>query len=754
MNTQNHAGNGRAAALLFSATLFASATLLFLIQPILAKMLLPLLGGTPAVWNICMVFFQALLLAGYAYAHFVSTRFKLRHQLVAQAVLLAAASAFLPIAVPPGAAQSLPRDSTPVFWLLGSLAMTAGVPFFVLSINGPLLQKWFARTSHPNANDPYFLYAASNLGSLLALLGYPFLVEPLLPLYSQSLMWQWLFIGTAILIVISGLLVRKPASEITAADSHLETNSPVTWRRRCWWTALAFVPSSLMLGVTNYFTSDIVSVPLLWIIPLSLYLLTFVFVFARRQVLPLYWSNRILPIAALALVFLMLIEATEPVWMLILVHLAFFFLAGMVCHGRLAEDRPAAARLTEFYLCLSIGGVLGGIFNALVAPSLFTSVVEYPLIIVLACLMRRSEASNSKLPAAASPKPVSPGSWLGDLAYPLALGLFSAAAVWFSPRFGVHHRSAWRFLIAGLPLLLSYAFIYRPARFGFAMGALFIAVSLNPGPHGQRLHAERNFFGVLRVTLDQKGPFHRLYHGTTIHGLQFLDPKRACEPLSYYHKEGPLGEVFEALQTQPEPKSIAAVGLGAGAVVCYAQPGQDWHFYEIDPAVIRIARDTNYFTYLGVCGRGQGAFHLGDARLELGRAEKNQFALIVLDAFSSGSIPMHLLTTEAIQLYVSKLKPNGILAFHVSSRHFDFAPLMGNLANDAGLLCLSYEEPGSETDDTAKGKYSSHWVVMAHDKTPLLPLAPKHHWHQLKGDPAKPLWSDDFSNILSIFRWN
>lgn len=752
MTLENHARTGRGAALLFSVTLFASATLLFLIQPILAKMLLPLLGGTPAVWNICMVFFQALLLAGYAWAHFVSTRFKLSQQLFAQAVLLLGAAAFLPIALPAAAGQSLPRDSSPVFWLLGSLAATAGVPFFVLSINGPLLQKWFARTSHPNADDPYFLYAASNLGSLLALLGYPLLVEPLLRVQSQGVMWQGLFIITAVLIILSGLLVRQSTVPSAAADVRVASNdAPISWRRRGWWIVLAFVPSSLMLGVTNYFTSDIVSVPLLWIIPLSLYLLTFVFVFARRQILPLYWSNRILPIAALALVFLMLIEATEPVWMLILVHLAFFFLAGMVCHGRLAEDRPGAARLTEFYLCLSIGGVLGGIFNALIAPLLFASVAEYPLVIVLACLMRRSQPPAT---APAGPTPGASRSGMGDVVYPLVLGLFAAAAIWLGPRLGIHNRSAYRFLMAGLPLLLSYAFIYRPVRFGLAMGALFVSLGFYPGPHGKRLHAERNFFGVLRVTYDQSGPFHRLYHGTTIHGLQFLDPKQACEPLAYYHREGPLGEVFEALQKQPDPKSVAAVGLGAGAVACYAKPGQDWHYYEIDPAVIRIARDTHYFTYLGVCASGQGAFHLGDARLELAKADKNQFTLIVLDAFSSGAIPMHLLTVEAIRLYISKLKANGILAFHISSRHFDFVPLMGNLAREAGLLCLSYDETEAGSDETVKGKYASHWVVMAHDSLPLLPLAPKKHWHQLKGDPAKPLWSDDFSNILSIFRWN
>jgi hypothetical protein len=387
----------RALTLLFAATLFTSAALLFWVEPMVAKMLLPLLGGTPAVWNTCLLFFQTMLLAGYAYALFASRRLTLRQQIVAQVLIFFIAAVSFPIWVSPATAASVPRDGNPAPWLLGRLLLLVGLPFFVLSTLSPLLQRWFAATRHESARDPYFLYAASNAGSLVALVGYPLAIEPLFALRRQSWLWAIAYGALTLLVALCGAVVlvttpegaRTTINDDEAAQPEQQQldETELTNRRRAMWVLLAFVPSSLMLGVTTYISTDIASLPLLWVVPLSLYLVTLIIAFARGRIVRRRWVEVVMPGVALVFLLAYLSGATQPPWFLVFLHLLFFFVAALMCHGRLADDRPTTRHLAEFYLWMSVGGALGGLFNALVAPVVFKYIVEYPLTIVLACAL-------------------------------------------------------------------------------------------------------------------------------------------------------------------------------------------------------------------------------------------------------------------------------------------------------------------------------------------------------------------------------
>jgi hypothetical protein len=772
---------------LYAATLFASASLLFLVQPMMAKMLLPLLGGTPAVWNTCMLFFQAMLLAGYAYALAVSKWLTLRQQVVVHLLLLLLTALSFPILISEATVRSVPREGNPSFWLLWSLLTTVGLPFFAVSTNSPLLQKWFAGMRHASSRDPYFLYAASNAGSLLALLSYPLLLEPGLTLGGQSRLWS---LGYALLVVLVAacafVLLRRqakrvatesaavdfaskaPADEETNLATHLETNlathletnlttrpetnSPheatggdevetLSWRRRLRWVALAFVPSSLMLGVTTYFSTDIASLPLLWVVPLSLYLLTLVFAFARRQLFKPRTMARLLPGVTLIFALVYLSGATQPVWLLLFSHLFFFVVAAMACHGLLAEDRPAVRHLAEFYLLMSVGGVLGGLFNALVAPTFFNTTLEYPIVIVLACLLLPR-------PAAGEARDTPRERWL-DAGIPAAVALLTLLLALVVSRF----RFDWvqgLALVVGVPLIVAYLFRRRPVRFALALAAVMLGSSFHVNLNRHTLLAERNFFGTLRVTQDTGDDLHWLYHGTTIHGRQSRALDRHCEPLSYYHREGPLGQVFKTFDAETAGGNVAIVGLGTGATAAYTRAGQRWTFYEINPAVVEIARDPAYFTYLSYCAAAPVEVSLGDARLQLQNAPPAHYGLIVLDAFSSDAIPMHLMTVEALDIYLSKLAARGILVFHISNRSLDLHPVVADLARARSLVCLSF-------DDTARnqpgGKEPSQWVVMARNAEDVHALAADTRWQTLEGRPGRPVWTDDFSNIVTIFKW-
>jgi hypothetical protein len=628
--------------ILFSTTLFASALLMFWVQPMIAKMLLPLLGGTPTVWNTCMVFFQATLLAGYAYSHFLTKWFSIRTQGIIHAGLLLTTFTALPLALSENAMQSAPWQSDPFLWLIQQLFLVVALPFFTVSTTGPLLQKWFSRTNHRSAKDPYFLYAASNLGSLIALLSYPVLVEPNLRLPQQTGVWSWFYAAFVVLFGGCALILwrtrrSEAALPMAAPDAPQQPGSVpgsdvISWGRRGRWILWAFIPSSLMMGVTTYLTTDIASIPLLWVIPLAAYLLTFILVFARRQVFPIAVLSRILPATAIALTFLILTNVKDPPWLLISLHLFFFFIAAMVSHSRLASDRPSSKQLTEFYLWLSVGGVLGGLFNALLSPLVFQTVIEYPLAMVLACLVR---------PVSPEEESVGRRFWI-DLVVAAAVGVATGLLAIFIPRFSLEPYQLWMMVIFGVPLIICYVLGRHPARFALALGAVMLGGSFYTVIHGKTLHVERNFYGALRVTLDPDGRFNRFYHGTTIHGIQFIDTKRQAEPLSYFHRTGPFGQAFRVFEETPAKPSVAVIGLGAGAMASYAKAGQHWTFYEIDPAVLRVAQDANFFTYLRNSTNATVEHKLGDARLRLREAPDASFGLIICDAFSSDVPPLHL----------------------------------------------------------------------------------------------------------------
>jgi hypothetical protein len=729
--------------ILYTVTIFVSASLLFLVQPMFARMVLPLLGGAPAVWNTAMVFFQATLLAGYAYAHWATIRLGVRRQAAFHLALLLVPLFALPIGVPAG--WTPPREASPIPWLLLLLGLAVGLPFLVVSTSAPVLQAWFARTGHPHARDPYFLYAASNLGSMLALLAYPVVLERTLPLAGQSRLWAAGYLVLVLLVagcaLVLGRAPQHPGGRARPGSAEGEDRERPDARRRMRWVLLSFVPSSLLLSVTTYLSTDIAAIPLLWVVPLALYLLTFILVFARRPPVPHRLIVEAFPVAMLPLVLVLAARANEPLAVILPTHLLVFFVAAMACHGELAQDRPPPHRLTEFYLWMSTGGVLGGAFTALVAPLVFRSVAEYPLMLVLACLLVRRPGLVT-----------TPRDRILDVALPAALGGLAAGLIGTvqAGTFGGGPASVG--LVLGFLVLLCWTLSRRPVRFGLGVGALLVASTLHEGAEGRLIHAERSFFGISRVTRDPSGRHQMLLHGTTMHGMQSLEPSTRLLPLTYFHPTGPLGQLFHSLQGRGLTDRVAVVGLGAGSLACYGRRGQHWTFYEIDPVVERIARDGRFFTFLRDCLPVTDVT-LGDARLSLRDAPDGTYGLIILDAYSSDAPPMHLITREAVELYRAKLAPDGLLVFNISNRHLDLEPVLGTLARSEGLVAIARDDAVVAEAEWREGKRPSHWVVLARRTDDLGALARAAGWRAPVVPPRATPWTDDFASLLSAFRW-
>jgi hypothetical protein len=777
---------------LFSLTIFLSAGLLFLIEPMFAKFVLPSFGGTPAVWTGSMMFFQAALLSSYLYVHATAAKLGARKQAVVHLVVMLLPLLVLPVAVP-AQEWAPPAQSNPILWLLGLLLVSVGLPFFAVAATNPLIQRWLSETDHPASKDPYFLYVASNLGSVIGLLGYPLLVEPSLRLVNQGAMWSIGYVVLVVLVFASAVVLwRSPAPSTTTGSSSIEQEEAptgagdlvaplrggLTLMRRLRWIGLAFVPSSLMLGVTAFITTDITPVPLLWVIPLSLYLFSFVIVFAPAVRMPALIHRGMLaalPVAIALVVVTMLTDMRNPYWLLILIHLLGFFVVAMVMHGELARDRPPARHLTEFYLWVAVGGMLGGVFNALIAPVVFNSVVEYPLAIVLAGLLmpgamlatllrpqqqsqRQQEEEDQQPTADSSSSGGGRHSLLGarflDIALPLALGIVVAALSWgvdvvLDPRW----RSVAFGLLIGIGVGLCLWFAYsssRPIRFGLGIAALIVAGTLTAGTTS--LYESRSFFGVYKVIGDEgtEDAYHALVVGDTNHGAQFLGPQPP-EPLAYHDRTGPLGQLFQELPDEATKSPIAVLGLGAGAMSCYTQPGQQMTFYEIDPLVEQMARDPNLFTYLNDC-LGDINVVLGDGRLSIEKAEDGSYGLIAGEAFSSDAIPVHLMTREAIDMYLTKLTNHGVMVFDVSNRHLYLEQVLGNLARDRGLIC--YNQQDAQTAGRPY-KLPSQFAVMARNNEDLGDVVNDPRWRpcQTTSNP-EDVWTDDFSNILSTFNWH
>lgn len=757
-------GHGGGVVALFSVTLFLSAALTFLVQPMFAKFVLPLFGSTPAVWNTSMLFFQTTLLAGYLYAHETTRRLGVRRQAAIHVGVLLVPLLVLPIVVPDGWIP--PPDSNPVPWLLGLLAVAVGLPFFVVSTTAPLLQRWLAATDHPAAADPYFLYRASNLGSVLGLLAYPVLVEPSLRLAQQGRLWSGGYVLLVVLVLACATVVwRAPRSSVDArADEDLMAAPAIaadaspagfagsaarpTPARRLRWVGIAFVPSSLMLGVTTTITTDIAPIPLLWALPLSLYLVSFILVFAPGSRPDRLWRAMVfaLPGVVLVISLILLLEVRGSVWLslwvMVPIHLAGFFVIAVVCHGQLARDRPPARWLTEFYLLISLGGALGGVFNAIVAPALFDSLAEYAIVLVLAALC---------LPARPPRFPAGRHARRLDVALPLALGITVGLMVWLIGLAGGDELPYANMFVVGLAAGVAFNFVRRPLRFGLSLGAIILAATLASAPDVRELHRERSFFGVYRVTASEGGDLHRLVHGTTTHGAQDLSPGRERTPISYYHRRSPIAQLVTALPASLTTRA-AIIGLGTGSMACYSKPGERWTFYEIDPTVERIARDPRLFTFLSACA-GEVDVVLGDARLRLRDAADRGYGLIVADAFSSDAIPIHLITREALALYRSKLGEHGVIAFHVSNSYLDLEPVLGNLAADARMACVAQEDTGS-ADDADPRTDGSSWVAIARDARDLRAVAPDPAWRDCRRSPGTAPWTDDYSNLLGALDLN
>jgi hypothetical protein len=859
----------------------------------IGKVVLPYLGGTPQVWNTCMVFFQAVLLAGYLYSHEITKRFGLKKQVLFQLILLLlplAPLALLKLDVGKIANDWLPptTDANPIPWLLLVLTLVAGLPFFVVATSAPLLQKWYADTGALGAKDPYFLYGASNLGSMLSLVAYPTLIEPNLSLPEQAKYWVFGYAALLTLTLVCGLAARLLARAhnesadlgriLARATRERELglsggisgdeDDGVSFFRRLRWILLAMVPSSLMLGVTTYVTIDVAPVAMLWIIPLTLYLLSFILVFTRlpgsmnymllalliaavvalflpvrfpqygdvylRNVtltdfLPLKLGpvlsgflavRHVLYLLAFMLVCLLLPRVTHAVmvgllpfviwlllrspsdalhvnltwigldhyvlltktWEKIALHFVALFVTAMVCHGELARTRPRPRHLTGFYLCMSIGGVLGGAFNAILAPIVFDTLIEYPLVIALACILLPRLGIGH----------LNPWTRLVDLLVPACLCAFGLVAAFYFLMHdaGIREYTAKR--IAKLPVS------WNEKAAGWIQ-------NLVPGEYGI-LHAERGFFGVVRVRKALwpdavwRGEYHYLQHGNINHGLQRLQlsqnmeapifaPLAACtnpwdaalnvvirdqarkerrrdEPIAYFQSSGPIGDLFLEARSRNRPLRIGVLGMGTGTLAGYAEPGWQIDYYEIDPAVPRIADNpkTDYFTYIPDAKKRGVKVEtiLGDGRLQIQKyAPDGAYDLIFMDAFSSDSVPVHLLTKEAVEMYLKKLAPGGMVIVNIANKYLNFEPVFGNLAEELGLASLlGYSQADDWFHGDVSDLYACEWVLLAREEKDFGKLNEfrgfhnRAHWGDLPRDRALGVWTDKYSNLLGIFDWN
>ena len=730
---------------LFSLTLFVSALLLFSVQPMMGKMLLPVFGGAPAVWQTTLLFFQATLLAGYGYAHITSKFLRPRSQLALHAGLLIVAGLFLPLGLGGVNINAGITSSHQAWHLMTLLFQVVGLPFFILSSTSPLLQRWFSTSQHSSARDPYYLSVASNAGSLVALFAFPILIEPNWALGESSRGWAVVY--ALLLPLIVACAVNSQGMSTTQRGSvrpgsRAAGEAQLTWRRRFRWMVMAAVPSSLMLGLTSFVTTEVASIPLLGILPLGIYLVTFIFAFAQRRWLPVQWLSRILPFAALALAFQIFTEATHPILVIVVLHLVFFFVAALLCHTRLADDRPSPEFLTEFYLWMSVGGVIGGLFNTLAAPALFVGVAEYPIAIAMACALRTTMASAEKESARWNR-----WDWILPLMV-VGVILSGFAVLGTTSSLQPYLR---RILVFALGAVMTFVSLHRVLRFALSLSAIFVSILFMDSLHGHVLDAQRNFYGVSRVTSDPDGRSHRMVHGNTIHGRQRVLPNPSCEPLTYFHRSGPLGRIFKAFEASPNSGRVGITGLGCGAIAGYAKPGQQWDYYEIDPAVIRIASDSRLFTFLHGCAPVVVRIIEGDARLRLQEAADAGYDLLIMDAFSSDSIPLHLLTREALALYIRKLAQGGLLAINISNRYLDLGPVVAALAEDAGWPGYHWEDPFEERD---AGKEPSHWAVIARQKELLEKFRKDARWRPLEEIRGQRPWTDDFSNVLGAVKWS
>ncbi len=717
---------------LFTVTLLLSAFLLFSVEPMAGKMILPMLGGAPAVWNTAMVFFQAMLLAGYGYAHLTSKFLKVRQQAALHGLLMLGCIAMLPVAVPAG--WPAPDIDHPVRWQLYLMTVMAGAPFFLLAAGAPMLQHWFARSGHPRAGNPYFLYAASNAGSLAALLAYSTAIEPAFSIGEQSRLWSLGFIALLVLTACSGLLAGRQEKNTASNSVPLE---PLSNGVRLRWLGLAALPSSLMLGVTTFISTDIAAVPLLWIIPLALYVLTFIIAFSGQTIVSAKIASAMQALLLLFLVYLMLLHMFTTAFLIIPLHLALFFFAALLCHSELALIKPGPGRLTEFYMIVSLGGVLGGLFNALAAPMLFVLPVEYAIALGLVSFARDMHRPDQRFTL----------KYAGDslMLWFLPLSAVAAAALTALRYTGYYSQVP---QIGAAVAVLAMLGMMRN-RLAFALGAM-ILLAFNPcfswAALYNMLSMERNFFGVAKVQDSASGNMRLFLEGTTIHGAQPLIAPYRLVPMGYYHPQGPAGNIFGILDRRGGPQKIAALGLGVGSIACYTRPGRMFDFYEIDPAVLKVATNPRLFTYLSQCGSPYRIV-MGDGRLKIREAADHSYDLIFLDAFSSDNIPIHLLTTDAFTLYRQKLKPHGMIAADISNRYMELKPVMQAAADRLGMKVYFKTSPHIDVVPPDVYAYPTEYALFLENEEDAAPFV-KAQWSPYEGRRIRA-WTDDYANPLS-----
>jgi SAM-dependent methyltransferase len=721
----------------FVSAISLSSFLLFCIQPMAGKMVLPLLGGTPAVWNTCLVFFQAVLLGGYLYAHVTSFYLSMRMQIAIHLGLLCLAFFLLPIQF---GNASVPSDSqSPLFWLLYILTLHIGFPFFLLSSSAPLLQRWYHYSGHEQARDPYFLYAGSNIGSLFALLSYPIVIEPFLHVADQSETWR---IGYAVLLglfLVCGFWVgRRNGHENNAPDAVEETPAPKT-KDRVRWLMLSFAPSCLLLTVTQYITRDIAPVPLLWVIPLALYMGSFVIVFSRFSLISHHWMRRCQMFLFFPPLLLYMMPGKNDIWMDLPVQLLALGVHFLVCHGELARSRPHPYRLTEFYLLMSLGGVLGGLFVMLVAPLLFTSTLEYPLTFLLIMALRPTDTTKRFAPA----KKIV----FGFLCCMIALILSWQLAT--DLRIMLNAFTVIMLVASGLLGWLLICAQWRPAILSAGVGFVLLLLSYGFAP--DLLFSGRNFFGTVQVKHIANRELNFLIHGSTMHGVQSTHPSLQNVPMAYYHFSGPFGDIDSMVRRTPGTKRVGIVGLGVGTQLMYGQDGDHFTYFEIDSLVVSIAKEKQWFTYLHE-GKADWDIVMGDARFSLQTQPDAQFDLLVVDAFSSDSIPVHLLTREALRVYLSKLKPGGCIAFHVTNHYLDLPQVLAALARDAAIP--AYLKTDNHHASMISKTYisSSVWAVFFKDGQMVDQLPNREEWKNLAEEKPIPVWTDDYSNVLRVIK--
>ncbi len=755
-------GSGAGGAMaVFTLTTFLSALLLFSIQPMFAKMVLPVLGGSTSVWAVAMVFFQGALLAGYAYAHTLTRFVSPRATGFVHLGLYALAAFVLPIAIP--ASWGEPPPGEPYMWQLGLFAVAVGLPFVAVAANAPLLQAWFARTGHPHAKDPYFLYAASNLGSLIALLSYPLVLEPLFGLRALSGVWSIGFLLLALSLALCFWLVRRASSADTADgvpemgshDVAAPAQADPTWFDRLGWVGLALVPSGLLTAYTTHVTTDIASAPLLWVMPLSLYLLTFVLVFRDRALVSrsvLLWLH----LGAVIIAMLQIAQTRHETWFLSsIVGVVVFFTSALVAHRTLYEARPAARHLTEFYLWMSLGGVLGGLFAALVAPKLFSEIFEYPLLLALSMACRPGALGfgrDDQGRLTAPPREEMLWQWLVLAVAALLVFWLPWVAGKFSLTFDDWGAAAVLAAIFSVGMIAFWAYPTRQL-----ILALMTVLAVTSLPSGvKRGDAQRSYFGVYRVSLSEDGQFNVLTHGTTLHGAQRVRDAEGkivadTTPGTYYHPLSPMAQSIDIVRAAAGREGLSGrfgvVGLGAGSLACLSQQGEAWRFFEIDPLVVGIATKSERFTYLANC-QPDADIVIGDARLTIGKEDDKSFDLLLIDAFSSDAVPVHLMTAEALKLYTSKLKPNGVLVLHISNRYLDLDAVLGATLREVPEL-----KGLSVSDDESDGSYgstNSTIAVFSRDQDMLDSFRSQKGARDLDAKTLRA-WTDDYSDILGPF---